>query len=451
MAEARYRFAPGGPKAVVLGLSAAQLVILGAGSAAALGAVMAHTVALGLVAGGLAVAIALVPLAGRPAYTWAGPGTAHLLVARRRPAPLTRHHPRRATKSAPSPLRLPDGRRVRFEAADGAGLARIGRHHSFHYSFTLEISGPALSLAEPEAHEATLGAWGEVLAGAARRGLRRLVLIEQLGPQSPNSVAAWANALAGRADPAALSAYRAHLSAVVGSSRVHRLYLSGSAASAPDAAAQAQWLAQALTQAGFPNRRLVASELAEVTRRILAPGSEHPAPQPSWHSAWDRIGADGATHVVFEAAELPRIPVPGPWLAPMVNEATLGTARVVALQLELTPPEEAIRRAEREALSGDNEAELRARLGFRFGARQALSAQASAEREAELAGGQPEMNFSLLVGLAVEHPSELDVAAAGLVAAGARAGLRLRRCYGRQPQALSGLVPVVVSNGGGRP
>ena len=459
-----YRFAPGGSKGLLLGLTGLQVGLIGGGLGAALAAVMAlHSVVLGLGVLGVVSGWTWLPVSGRPVHAWSAPVASKLLGRRRAAAPLAVHarpqrsaHPIARFSGAPA---LPGLGRLRIEQAPGEGapigLARLGRQASF----TLAVAGPSFALADRADQAGVIGAWAGVLASCAAGSLRRLQLTERVISEPGRDQAAWLASVERGADPSALGIYRAHLDRLLRVAARHELYLSA-VVSRPDAATdECGGLVQALEAGGFGARALGPDELGGLVASILTPdvgggpeGCSGSSPGPrSWARSWSQIRTEGVCHACFEAAELPRVPVGPDWAWPVVTAEVSPGVRTMALHIELVAPEAGLRRAERAALGVEGDAALRDRWGFRSGARQASVVAAITEREAELAGGLPDARFALVAAVAGPSPEAAEDAARAFVAGAARAQISLRRLHGRQAEGLGALVPAVglhLGNGG---
>ena len=448
-----YRFAPGAPKGLLLGLSLAQLGLIGAGlGASMLALTFLHSVVVGLGVLGAFAGWTWLPVSGRPVHAWSAPVLSQLVAPRRAAAPLAVHDRPRAHRhrdgAALGGRPLPGLERLRIEAAPGdrlaLGLARLGRRASF----TLAVAGPSFALADEADQAGVIGSWAGVLASCAAGSLRRLQLTERVIAEPGTEQAAWLASIEDSADPAALGIYRAHLDHLLAGAVRHELYLTAAVTKAEAAPDECVALTRALEAAGFGARALRSDELAGLVASILSPdvaGPEDRSPEAAgpqaWARSWSQMRTDGACHVCFEAAELPRVPVGPDWAWPLVSADVSPGVRTMALHIELLPAEAGLRRAERAALGVEGDAAVRARWGFRSGARQGHVAAAVTEREAELAVGLSDARFALVAGVAGSSPEAAEEAARGLVASAARAQVRLRRLHGRQAEGLAALVP----------
>jgi hypothetical protein len=118
--------------------------------------------------------------------------------------------------------------------------------------------------------------------------------------------------------------------------------------------------------------------------------------------------------------------------------------RTLALHVELARPDLAIRRAERAVVSHESDEAIRARWGFRSGAREQQAHEAALDRELELASGYADARFALLASVTTTSEEELTGASRALVSQAAASHVELRRCYNRQAEALVATLPLGV-------
>jgi hypothetical protein len=470
-----YRFG-GRQGAGLLGLERPQLVTAVAALIGALVAVLgAHDPLAGLCLVALGAVVGFVPLGGRPLVAWLSPLAGALHGRRGAVAPFSEHRlsPGRGIEGHASDIstrwQLPGCRRLVIGSIDsalgevgvadpsGAGRAR---------SVTFALLGPRFGLCDPETQARCVASWGQLLGSLARdAGTSRLQLTERVVPDDLSSQ--W-RFLAGaeQAGPPARAIYRGALEALDGQVLRHEVLLTLSLGRIrrgelePAAASHCERLANLLGAAGFTARPLSAGELAGVLRSMLDPdgagifdsavagradalayGPGALAPR-AWRGRFGTVRTDSALHATFEATSMPRLPLGPEWAWPLVLADQPVRRRTLSLHMELVPPEQAIRRAERAVVAQESDEAIRARFGFRSGARQAQSHDAALEREAELAAGFADARFALLVSVSANDEDELEQCCRAVVAAAAQSHVELRRCYGRQPDALVSTLPL---------
>ncbi len=333
-------------------------------------------------------------------------------------------------------------------------------------ALTFALSGPRFGLADVGEQARALGAWGQLLGALARdhRDLHRVQLTERIAPDDLS--APWRSPTQRRgrgSDPAALAAYREHLELLSGQAVRHEVLLTvtlghlGRERFATAVATECERVGGLVESAGFSARPLPAIGLAAAINGALDPertllGNEvgNVAPR-AWQASWGSVRTDSGLHACFEASGLPRLPVGPEWAWPLVLAEAPVLRRSLALHLELARPELAIRRAERAVVSHESDEAVRARFGFRSGAREQQVHEAALDREAELASGFADARFCLLVAASAASEEELQASCRALVSQAASSHVELRRCYGRQAEALVATLPLgIVRLRGGR-
>ena len=463
-----YRFAPrqeGG----VLGLSRPQVVTSSAGVLLALVSVLgARQPIVGLAFLALGAIVAFAPIGGRPLVAWWAPVAARFLGRRGATAPLSEHSlsqgkgVRPASLSAPIRWHLSGvGRLVIRPVPTPVGEVAVadvsGGQRSA--SVTFALSGPRFGLVDGEEQARALGSWGQLLGALAResRELQRLQLTERIVPDDLAPHFAYLAEVADGAEPGALATYRRELELLAGTAVRHEVLLtatlgkSGRSGHADVVSSECVRLANLLDSAGFVGRPLDTVALASTIRSILDPegevvrdeGAPSHAPQ-AWRASWSTCVTDSGHHASFEASGLPRLPVGPEWAWPLVLAEPPVTRRTLALHLELARPDLAIRRAERAVLSQEGDEAMRERWGFRSGARQDQAHDAALAREVELATGFADARFALVVTVSAKDEQALGESCRALVSQAAQSHVELRRCYGRQADALVASLPLGV-------
>ena len=469
-----YHFAPRHENGV-LGLARSQVVAGSVGVVLSLVAVLgARQPLAGLACIGLGALVAFTPISGRPLVTWFAPLSAQLIGRGRAKAPLARNRLRPGRgiemghQSGPIRWHLPGVgrcviRRVPTDFGE-VGVADVSGGNRAA-SLTFALSGPRFGLTDPDEQARALGSWGQLLGALARESkeLKRLQLTERLVPDDLGGQWRFLASLGSVADPSAQRIYRSQLESLAGQAVRHEVLLTvtlgRSSRNEQAIATECARLADLLDAAGFVAHPLSAVALARSLRSILDPEStildELDGDDPldgeleaglhapgSWQTGWASVRTDSGWHASFEASGLPRLPVGPEWAWPLVLAEQPLDRRTLALHLELARPDLAIKRAERAVMSEESDEAMRARWGFRSGARQEQSHDAALNREIELATGFADARFSLLVTVSATSEEELSTCARALVSQGAQSHVELRRLYGRQAEALVATLPL---------
>jgi hypothetical protein len=445
-----YRFGPRPQRGVTLGLGPGQLLGLGAGLAVALGLMLARHVALGVVVLVATGAWSFVPVRGRKAHDWVAPIFSQLAGQRGAPAPLAV----RSFGTGTKPLGGRGGEERAGFDLPGLRALEVAELESpvgpvglvlgaGPLSFTLAICGRRFALEDEHLQAAIVGSWGQVLSAAAAGRIRRLQLTERAVPESGVSQLQWLSEADTHGDEGLVASYRAHLQSCLQGALRHEVYLTaalGGRFRAKDGAAdECAALVELLRSSGFEARPLPARSLRLLLASML---HGHSRSSGTWERRWELVRAEGTCHACFEAAELPRVPVRADWTWPLLQGAPPKTARRWALHIELAPPAAGLRRAQRAVLSHDSEEALRARWGFRSGARTTDEADSERMREQELAAGFADARFVLLMAVDAPDPEALEAAARAAQSQAAACGVELRRLYGQQAEALASSLPL---------
>ena len=477
MTARTYRFAPPDRTGWLLGLTGAQVGVLGAA-----------------VVVSILLASARAPLAAMAGPLVLGATTAFVRVGSRPLVevlpPAVQFAARRATGRhrwlAPLPLPaigltppLPpclDGQLV-FEVD---GVAVVVDRRTGRYAATLRAAGNGFALAERAEQERLLGAWGDALAPLCRdRGpVVALRWSEWAVPAGIEEQLAFLaeHGVADDADPAAVSYRRLVESAgplgmrhdtlitlVAGAERLTtaaRGQATRDQACAQALLAELSLFSARLETAGLTvgdplspgelgralRTRLDPTTLPGLDRRgrtlgqlagLVAP--RHAGPLAT-EAAWSGWRADGSWHRGLWICDWPRTDVAPDWLAGLLL-ARVGV-RTIAVWCEPVAPRQSRRAIERAAAKLDADEEHRARVGLRIGAGHRRAQTAVAEREAELVSGYPEFVYAGLVTVTAPDVATLDASTAEAVQTAAAAGIDLRPLHGRHDQAAAAVLPL---------
>ena len=448
-------------RGLLLGLSGAQLALLGAAAFVLLAAVRGAG-ATGLVvsapAWGLLVAAGTVSVRGRSVPQWAP------LLASWQSRHLARQH--RASSihesGAPLVLELPGltgGLRLVDSPELGGVLVVDRRGGTLTAVARLRASGLLLDDEATGEHKAAT--WGRVLAGLCQQpSVVRVQVLTRIGPGGLTGARRWwrEHCLTDQTGPAAALATlldgtlsgtfrREHLLAVA--IRTPRGRGDGHAG----AVASFSAVAAALDGAGVGLDGWVdRTGLAGVLRRAYDPHAASAAEDltPALRGPtgviedWARLRTDTAWHVTYWVAEWPRTPVDASFLQPLLVGA-VGT-RTLSLIAEPVPAGAALRQIRRARAEHRADATQRERIG------QVEDRSVQAEvadldrREAELVAGHGDLRFTGLLTVTAPDEVALDAACRTVEADAARAMCDLRRLVGQQGAAhLAATVPLARS------
>ena len=463
MSGPTYHFGPRPRRGVALGLKPAQAVAVVLGVAGATVVVLAtHQVVIGFLVLATAGMWTFLPVRGRPPHAWAAPLAAQLLGPRRaRPALVTRRFGqggsafRSRTPGSRWDMQLPGLGRLRIEEAcgDTGGVALVHAGGG-PPCFTLALGGPRFALDDTEVQGAIVSAWGAVLNACATSRVSRIQVTERAVPDAGGSQYRWLAQAATPVDPSVVASYREHVGLCLEGAVRHEVYLSAAMpagrSNAPvTVAAECAALVELLRAGGFDVRPLVGDEMCELIHSMLTAGAPRLTGSRStrglpgaWERTWDLVRTAGTCHTCFEAIELPRVPLGADWVWGLIQNATPNTERRLALHIELAPAAAGLRRAQRAVLAHEGDEAVRARWGFRSGARTEHEAEAARVREAELAAGFADARFALLLATTAPDPGALETSARHLEAQAASSQLELRRLYGQQAEALIATLPL---------
>lgn len=488
-----YIFGPRAQGSVILGLRPGQVVVLNAGLAAAVTALlvapMGANVALAVAAVLVAAAVAFVPTAGgRTLEQWLpvvarwgwrrATGASHW----RSPAPTEGHAPSGELIGRPPPA-LSGVEIVGIDLGGGHELGVAVEPDRGAYTAVLQADGEGLGLLDSAEQRQRLQAWAEVLAGfggeaspiARVQWVQRSVPDEgdELGrdlrdrtavPPSAPSMASYLELLDDAAP--AVREHEVYVAVQITERRAARLLRGARGAQARRQAAgevlgdQLRRLDRRLARAGLrviagalPPRRLAevlytaADPCArgELARRALhVPQAAGCQPGNAWplrgDETWRAYATDSGWHATYWIAEWPRTPVGADFLAPLLLEST--AQRTVSVVMEPVGHATAVREAEAARTNELAEAQLRQSKGFVESWRKRREAEATERRAAELQEGYAEFRFSGYVTVTAADADELDDACAALNQAAGQAGLQLRRLDGDHDTAWTYTLPL---------
>lgn len=466
-----YRLAPLDRTGVLLGLSAAQCLLLGLGVFAAGAALQAHLPA-PLVAGPIVAALAL------GFATWDGAPLHQLIPARGRylfvagvwhaRLPLL-HRDKPALPEWPPFL-------AGIDLVDHDGLGVIADGRGRLLTASIAVSGREFSLAERGEQDRILDGWGEVLNGFCReRGaVCRVRVTEWAGPagtldiddglpsdtraRRPELLAAYRELLA-EAGPTAVR-HDVLVSITVDRRRTRNVRRNTNTGDVGVDVLREELagLASRLDAAGFRcSLPLNVSALAKAIRSRLDPtvlqrdGRPGTLAEAAGLAPWNaaplsvetdlrHLRADGSVHRAYWVGDWPRLDQGPNWLEPLLLHA--GGTRTFALHYEPVARSRSQRRVDRDSTRLAADEEHRARAGFRIGAGHRRAQSAVAEREAELVAGYCELEYAGFVVVTAHDLDTLERSCVEYEQTAAQLGLQLRPLDGSHDLGVAAALPV---------
>ncbi|MGH3042358.1 MAG: SCO6880 family protein [Gaiellaceae bacterium] len=157
-------------------------------------------------------------------------------------------------------------------------------------------------------------------------------------------------------------------------------------------------------------------------------------------ATWATYRTDGALHATYWIASWPRTDVGAAFLSPLLLHAQM--VRAAAVTIEPISPLRAIREVE-SARTGDlADQELRGRMGFMETARRRRMAEATSQREEELAEGHAAVRFAGYVTVSARSEEELERHCSDVEHAAQMAHLEPLLLYGQQDEAFTYTLPL---------
>lgn len=481
-----YRFAARDRTGWLIGLQAAQCVILGSGVVVSgvllnLGAAAPVTLAVVVVS----VVAAFAPINGRPGYAWA-PVAASWLAGRRRrawTATVPRFSADGVSREQPEWPAFLAGVELRDHDSwqPGATMAVVTDSRSGTATAVLRVAGREFALIDRSEQERLLAGWGDALAAFCKERSPVVAVrwFEWSAPADAGAHLQWSRDHVGvAADTATVDAYMDLVGSAGAMSTRHetlvavtvntaggRRLLSRAGARHADRAVdtlrdELRLLANRLDASGLSvDAPLTAADLVGVLRARLDPFEStgrhvgrrtlaemaglvrvaHAGPMAT-RSEWSHVVVDGSVHAGLAIVEWPRLDVPANWMEPLLLHA--GGVRTVAVHMEPVAPSSSQRRVDKDSTRLTVDAEQRARSGFRIGAQHRRTESDVAEREAELVAGYCELEFCGLVTVSAPDVDTLERSCAEWEQIAGQAGLVLRRLNGQHDTAFACSLPV---------
>ncbi len=483
-----FRFPGPDHRALLLGLRAPQVAILGITVAAAVGLLMAVPTSAGL---GLTLAVfavgvptAVVRVRRRSIDEWA-PVVARWWWRRARgqlrwvsPVPLLGEradHGERA--SPPPPLAGVSLLKVSRVGSRDVAVAKDARAGTF--TGVVACGGRAFALLDGAEQDRLCALWGQALAAFAQEGspVTRVAWVERTVPEDGDALHAYLG------DNAVLEPYHplrasyeglianagplgqhhgAYVVVSIGASKGRRAIRQaggGDEGACEVLLRELTTLVDRLRQAEVDVTGVLGPrQLAGCLRTAFDPASARPLArrarqEPSrggttgrnaWPLAtevtWSHYRTDSGVHATYWVAELPRRDVYAGFLQPLLLRPS--GMHAVAVVMEPVAPSKAARAVESAHASHVADEELRARAGYLPSARRRREHEDILAREAELAAGHGEYRFSAYVSVTAPDPEALEFLGGEIEQLGFDAQVELRRLYGEQDAAFTYTLPL---------
>jgi hypothetical protein len=455
-------------RGVLIGLSGAQLVVVGIGAV-----VLVFALYLG---GGMILAYALPIILLCAALAWVGVGGRKLIewlpiVARWmwRSTGGQLLFRRRIVKPRPvGTLALPgDAARLRQWLDPETGAVMVHDPHQATLTAIVAVSHPAFILLDPVEQERRVVSWGRVLATACRSGrIATLQVMERTLPDSGKGLAEWWSRhgshddswtsatygeLIGRAGPAG----ERHASTISLSldmktaARAIRAAGGGNRGAAAVLRQEMSTITAALRAADLaPSEWLEPGDLAVMLRGAYDPvvasalerhgdlGRDLATAGPvAVTENWSSLRSDSAHHCVLWISEWPRSLVFPGFLAPVLLSS--GVRRTFSLLYTPMRTDQAARDIRKKKTEYVSDAAQRQRIGQIEDAQQSAEFQDVLQQEADLTAGHGLLRTTGLISISAPDLDELEQAVAAIEQAAIQASCETRRLWGQQAQAFS--------------
>ena len=483
-----YRFPARDRSGWLLGLQAAQCIILGVGVFA--GGILlnagapAPVILLAVSASGIA---AFAPVGGRPGYTWLPVLTMWLLGRRHGGGTWTAPVPR-FRAGQPDSAAQPHWPRFvgEIEIHDhdgwraGTTMAVVVDRRTGAMTGMLRVAGREFSLIDRSEQERLLAGWGDALAAFCkeRSPVEAVRWFEWSAPADESAHLRWSRDHIGpSADPDVVGDYFDMVAAAGPMSTRHETIVTVTVggtsggigrrsrnrrdrAQVDTLRDELRLLADRLDSTGLAvDRPLSPTDIVEILRLRLDPFGwaasrgegrtladlaglhrvRNAGPMAT-SNEWTHLVVDNAVHACFAVVEWPRLEVPPNWMEPLLLHA--GGTRTVAVHLEPVPPSKSQRQVDKDSTRLVVDAEQRSRSGFRVGARHRRAESDVAARESELVAGYCELEFCGLITVTAADVDALERSCAEWEQIAAHAGIQLRRLNAQHDTAFACTLPL---------
>lgn len=469
-----YRFGPLERRGLLGPVRTSQAATVATSLVLAIGALDALPASVGMIAGILVVALALVittmPVGGRAIDEWVPVVTT--FASRRTSGRHQFRLPQPATGVQSSDEQRPTlprelrGVRLLSVGHDGQSIGALSERRGRLLTAVLACRAVSFRLLDPEDQERRLALWGAVLSGAATTPINRLQWIERTAPAQGDELARWLYEARDPGLPARgipiVDSYLELISQGTDVTLDHEVLLAiqldlartrslrgvatddilleyvGQIARGLEAAEievmgalNSGQLAHTLRTAFDPYAR------GELRSGVVATQSAGPV---NAREAWDHYRADGALHSTFWISGWPKSDISPMFMDGLLSNST--TVRTVAITFEPLAPERSVREAEAAVTRDRADSELRRRFGQSETARQRQVQEAAARRAAELAAGHSEVRLTGFVTVSGRDERDLAHACSELHRLAARSRIEVRRMYGQQADAFTYTLPL---------
>lgn len=454
-------------RGLLLGLSLPQVIVLGLGAAALIGALYTTGGKGLLLAGpvcGVCALLVWVPIGGRKAIEWI-PLAGHWALRAVLGQTVYRW---RVTKPRPAgTLALPgDAAALRQYLDPDTGAVMVHDPHNNTLTALVEVTHPSFILLDPDEQQRRVTAWGRVLATVCRSGrIARLQMLERTVPDSGTGLEQWWAAhgsddgswvartyaeLIERAGPTA----ERHVTTLSlsldmkATARAIRSAGHGMRGAAAVLRAEMRTLTSALRAADLtPSDWYTPGQLAVMLRSAYDPavaatlerselGRDLATAGPvAVEETWDRLRSDSAFHAVLWVSEWPRSQVYPGFLAPVLLSS--GVRRAFTLLYDPVRADQAARDIRKKKTGYLSDAAQRAKAGQIEDAEQTAEYRDVLQQEADLIAGHGVLRYVGLIAMSAPTPDELEAAVAAVEQAAIQASCETRRLVGQQAQAFT--------------
>lgn len=454
-------------RGILLGLSLAQVITLGAGLVVIVGSLYTAGGA-GLwwtfPVWGSTLVLAWLPVGGRSVIEWAPVATNW---AWRVTTGQTAYR-RRVMRPRPAgTLALPgDAAAFREYTDPDTGTVMVHDPHHQRLIAVVEVSHPAFVLLDPAEQERRVHGWSRVLATCCRSNqVARLQVLERTVPDSGSGLARWwadhgtddgswvARTYRELIDQAGPAGER-HITTIslaldmAAAGRAIRAAGGGLRGAVAVLRQEMATLSTALRAADLqPSGWYDPGQLAVALRSAYDPavaatlersglGRDLATAGPvAVEETWDRLRSDSAHHAVLWIAEWPRTLVYPGFLGPLVLSS--GITRTISLVCDPIRADVAARSIRRRKTEYISDAAQRAKIGQLEDAHHTAEYQDVVQQEADLTAGHGLLRYTGLIAVSAASPADLDAAVSEVEQAAIQASCETRRLVGQQAQAFT--------------
>ncbi|MBN9611313.1 MAG: hypothetical protein BGO26_10820 [Actinobacteria bacterium 69-20] len=454
-------------RGLLLGLSLSQVIVLGLGAAALVGALYTAGGKGLLLAGpvcGFCALLVWVPIGGRKAIEWV-PLAGHWALRFFLGQTVYRW---RVTKPRPAgTLALPgDAAALRQYLDPDTGAVMVHDPHHNTLTALVEVTHPSFILLDPDEQQRRVTSWGRVLATVCRSGrIASLQMLERTVPDSGTGLEQWWAAHGTDDGSRVATTYRELIERAGPTAERHVTTLSlsldmkaaarairsaghGMRGTAAVLRAEMRTLTSALRAADLtPSDWYTPGQLAVMLRAAYDPaiaatlerselGRDLATAGPvAVEETWDRLRSDSAFHAVLWVSEWPRSQVYPGFLAPILLSS--GMRRAFTLLYDPVRADQAARDIRRKKTGYLSDAAQRAKVGQIEDAEQTAEYRDVLQQEADLIAGHGVLHYAGLIAVSAPTIDELEAAVSAIEQAAIQASCETRRLVGQQAQAFT--------------